>query len=330
MNPIEFDIFVISDAFFAGFSLFTFIFFQLFGEDWALNPQLQSYLNYMSVTVITLGMVKFGLMFLVVEKFSILMISLKEMLMSTNSILVIMLIYMLLYSQFGITEYADMYPSYKDIITGMRMAFDSYMASYDWTEFLTNKPSEQSKKLMYYFVYIVQLFVANILLLNFMIAILSDKYEVMNELGSFHYKCYLYTYCERYMIAFQVPEYGELVVHSPPFNGFCILLIPILPLLSRESAIALSDRFSKFIFWIENIAFILIFFIFELFMSPVIFFITYYNIVMSTPGFFTLIFYLLLWTVIGFGYLLFIALADVKELMSLLYMHNGCKFEAGE
>ena len=50
---------------------------------------------------------------------------------------------------------------------------------------------------------------------------------------------------------------------------------------------------------------------------------------MSTPGFFTLIFYLLLWTVIGFVYLLFIALSDVKELMSILYMHDGCKAEAG-
>mmetsp|Transcript_28235 Transcript_28235/g.21107 ORF Transcript_28235/g.21107 Transcript_28235/m.21107 type:complete len:101 (-) Transcript_28235:64-366(-) len=49
---------------------------------------------------------------------------------------------------------------------------------------------------------IFTVFFANILLLNYLIAILSTTYEKMRESGVFRYKCNLYSYCERYMIAF--------------------------------------------------------------------------------------------------------------------------------
>lgn len=45
--------------------------------------------------------------------------------------------------------------------------------------------------------------IAFVLLLNFMIAILSNTYATMLESGSFKYKCSLFEYCERYIIAFQ-------------------------------------------------------------------------------------------------------------------------------
>ena len=119
INPIEFDLYVVSDAVFAGFSLFTFVFIQLFGEQWAQREDTLQYMNYMAVIAMLLGLLKFALMFLVIEKFSVLMISLKEMLMSTNSILVIMLIYMLLYSQVAVTFYADFGGIYKDVTIGI-------------------------------------------------------------------------------------------------------------------------------------------------------------------------------------------------------------------
>ena len=49
---------------------------------------------------------------------------------------------------------------------------------------------------------ILNLFFIFILLLNFMVAILSTTYGTMLEEGQFKYKCALYNYCERYMIAF--------------------------------------------------------------------------------------------------------------------------------
>lgn len=72
------------------------------------------------------------------------------------------------------------------------------------------------------------LFIINILLLNFMIAILSTTIEVMSADGSFQYKIQLYNYCERFMLAFETPAYGELVIHAPPLNIFCVLLLPFV------------------------------------------------------------------------------------------------------
>ena len=72
-----------------------------------------------------------------------------------------------------------------------------------------------------------------VLQLNFMIAILSNTYEAMLERGSFRFKCSLFEYCERYMIAFdeidsQKGGYGELVIHPPIINLFCMVLLPFI------------------------------------------------------------------------------------------------------
>lgn len=77
----------------------------------------------------------------------------------------------------------------------------------------------------------MHMLIAFVLLLNFMIAILSNTYATMLESGSFKYKCSLFEYCERYIIAFQEIDknlggYGELVVHPPVINVFCAFLLP--------------------------------------------------------------------------------------------------------
>ena len=54
-----------------------------------------------------------------------------------------------------------------------------------------------------YIVFVMMhMLIAFVLLLNFMIAILSNTYATMLESGSFKYKCSLFEYCERYIIAF--------------------------------------------------------------------------------------------------------------------------------
>jgi hypothetical protein len=55
---------------------------------------------------------------------------------------------------------------------------------------------------------VMYIYMSNILLLNYLIAIMSTTYEVMMESGSFMYKVNLYNYCERYLIAFDNPAYG--------------------------------------------------------------------------------------------------------------------------
>lgn len=47
---------------------------------------------------------------------------------------------------------------------------------------------------------ILHVMISNILMLNYLIAILSESYATMLDKGIFLYKVYLYQYCERYMV----------------------------------------------------------------------------------------------------------------------------------
>lgn len=64
--------------------------------------------------------------------------------------------------------------------------------------------------------------------------------------------------------------YSELVIHPPPINIFTLTMIPAVFVPSIMKI--LSVGFSKFIFWVENIAYIAFFIIYELLLSPLIYF----------------------------------------------------------
>ena len=147
------------------------------------------------------SLLKIGNLALVIERFSELILTLGQMLMSTNSILVIMLIWMLMYIQLGSTEYADLHSDYKNITESIRISYDSFMAAYGYGSFSSLDPIQVEDDSIYLIVMILQLFMTNILLLNFMVAILSDSQAAGEEVGSFKFKCAKYNYCERYMLA---------------------------------------------------------------------------------------------------------------------------------
>lgn len=170
---------------------------------------------------------------------------------------------------------------------------------------------------------ICNLFLAHILLLNFMIAILSKVYGIMLEQGKFKYKCSLYNFCERYMIAFEEERFGELVVHAPPYNILCVLMVPFAFLPGEVMGYA-SKLFSYFTYWLENMFFVLGFSILELFMLPVVYIKCLVNIIISTRGIFTTIFYIFQWFFLGILYLVGILLTDVYNLLKILSMHRGC------
>jgi len=72
----------------------------------------------------------------------------------------------------------------------------------------------------------VHVFLMNVILLNYMIAILSATYEQIKYSGTFRYKVNLFMYCEKFMIAFKNDEMGELIKHSVPFSIFTVFLLP--------------------------------------------------------------------------------------------------------
>ena len=60
-------------------------------------------------------------------------------------------------------------------------------------------------------------------------------------------------------------------------------------------------------------------------LSPVIYLKTFYTIIASNDGFFTLLLYINFWSVFGFVILLYIQIYDLVNLIDILMMHDGCK-----
>ena len=107
----------------------------------------------------------------------------------------------------------------EDIVTA-RTLFDTMIGNYSQYSVVGEDD------VVHALILIFHIFVSNIFLLNYLIAILATVYEDMAELGQFTFKSYKYQYIERYNIAMQDKwGYEELVVHPPPVNYLTSLLL---------------------------------------------------------------------------------------------------------
>ena len=160
------------------------------------------------------------------------------------------------------------------------------------------------------------MFLANTLLLNYLIAILSTTYESMKQNGIFRYKVNLYTYCEKYIVCFKDRGYGEMVLHPPPLTYVAMLyLVPVL--FSSISVEKMSGYLSMTMYYFENIIFIALFFVAEIFMIVPLYIKVFFNIHLATDGARSF-FYQTLWLVFGLPCALLIILTDTKNLFKVL------------
>jgi hypothetical protein len=123
----------------------------------------------------------------------------------------------------------------------------------------------------------LHVFISNIFLLNYLVAILATVYEIMKDEGEFSYKANKYEFIEKYSIAMLDPNgYSEIIIHPPPLNVFTL---PIIPCIIKKSLMKkASEVFSKFIFWVENVFYIIGFLGYELLLCPYIYFKILLNI----------------------------------------------------
>lgn len=175
---------------------------------------------------------------------------------------------------------------------------------------------------------IIHIFLSNILLLNFLIAILSFTYDKMQMISIFKYKVNVYQYSERYLAAFTDEEYSEIALHPPPVSLLSALLVVLL-VLFRPWAKHINKYFSYLIFWLENLILGLIFFIYEILISPIVYGRILLNLVACNQGLFTVISYVLTWIFFGAILTFIIVLKDIRNLFKILKMHEGCRHAMG-
>jgi len=198
----------------------------------------------------------------------------------------------------------------------VRSLFDAAIGQYDYE-------GMEGRELSHSILLIGHVFFSNILLMNYLIAILSTTYENMKQSGIFRYKVNLYKYCERFMIAFNDRDYGEIVLHPPPVSYLSAMMIPFL--VSRKAMRFISKGFSYLMFWAENIFFIMAFMLFELAIMPIAYIKVWINIIRNSMGVLNTIVNCLVWLIIGLFMMIFLLFKDVFHLVKILSFHHGCR-----
>lgn len=172
---------------------------------------------------------RFYMFFLVIQAVSPMILTLIGMIKDTVPFMFIVACYILIMSAVFTTLFQDVNSNYKTITYSARTLFDCVMAAYGYTGM---KEQENVHQLLL----LGHIFMAHILLLNYLIAILSGTYTIFLESGTFLFKVSLYQYCERYLIAFGNPAYGEVVLHPAPVCIVSTLTLPFTILLPAQYA----------------------------------------------------------------------------------------------
>lgn len=279
-----------------------------------LDSNTKDYIDYFMLLVLVVSWIRFFCFFLVIRDISKLLLTLVAMITDTLSFILIFACFLIIMASVFTTLYQDYNEDkYGNLTTSFRTLFDTSLAVYDYEDM-------GSRDLSHSILLIFVAFLTNILLLNFVIAILSTTYENMKESGIFRYKSNLFEYCEKYLIAFR-SEYQELVIQPAPLSYFSLPLVLFIPW--KRLMVKASLYFSYFMFWMENIILVTAFIIFELALSPVMYLKVFYNIWFVPYSLFIRCVFYILWTLCGPILVVFFLLHDTNIMINIMKMHNG-------
>ena len=255
-------------------SFFNIVCFNVIGKtspEQILTPSRKENLDYYVIAVVIVSWLRFFGYFLVIRQISRLILTLLRMLYDTLGFIFILCCYMVLAATIFTTLFQSTLPEYYgELSLSLRTLFDAFIGYYVYTE-QSNYEMSNSICTM------IHVFISNIFLLNYLVAILATVYDYMQDEGEFEYKSNKYEYIEKYSIPILDKHgYSEIILHPPPLNVFALCIVPcvIKKSLMRRGA----DCFSKFIFWVENSVYIFLQLSYELLLCPYVYLKVFLNI----------------------------------------------------
>jgi hypothetical protein len=138
------------------------------------------------IFVLCLCWLRFFTYFLVIRDISKLLLILVAMIGDTLAFMFIMCCFILIMSSIFTTLYQDINPDrFGGLAASARNLFDAAIGNYDYD-------GMDQRILSFSILLVIYVFFGNILLMNYLIAILSTTYENMKQTGIFKYKVNLY------------------------------------------------------------------------------------------------------------------------------------------
>ena len=197
------------------------------------------------------------------------------------------------------------------ITASFRTLFQAFIGSYSYLDDYPNYA------MSYQILMIMHVFVSNIFLMNYLVAILSTVYSYMTEVGEFQFRVKKYEFIEKYSIPMLEEGYKELVLHPAPVNFFTIPLY--LGIINRSAMKKIGNYFSKIMYWLETIPFIFLFILYEFVIMPIAYFKQIVNFIFKS-NWRNILCLLPFWVLCGPFIIFFIGfLGDIMNLMTVLF-----------
>ncbi|CDW71841.1 UNKNOWN [Stylonychia lemnae] len=258
-------------------------------EQQILDQNQKKTLDYYVIIVILLSWTRFFMYFLVVKPISKLLMILIRVVLNTMTFNFIMFSIVIINVSIFQLYFQETSPLFYNLAITFRTLFDALIGTYAYLVI--------EDMALFSIFQIIHIFITKIVLVNFLVAILESTFKEMQEQGNFAFQVNQYQFIERYSIAMQDEwGYSQLVILPPPINFFTIFLIPTV--MRKGLMKRASEVFSKFIFWFENMFYLMIMLIYLLMLVPLIYLRMIYNIV-KLASVFNLIWLLSLWLLFG-------------------------------
>lgn len=271
-----------------------------------IDPDKKSILDYIILMLHLLQWTRFYMFFLMISELSKMLLTFIAMVIDTIAFMFLVGAYLIIVSAIFTTMFQDTNSAYEAFGDSLRTMFDGLMASYSYKGF-------GDKEMTHTIMLILHILISNILMLNYLIAILSDSYTLMLDKGKFLYKVYLYQYCERYIVGLKDKELGQLVLHPAPICSlnFPLVLFFCIPYVPSGARKACSEFFAIFMFWLENVIWLAGFMVYEIAISPLVYIKNLFVVAWATPGLFLPIWYTVAWLFTGPIMLIYLVLRDM-------------------
>ena len=191
----------------------------------------------------------------------------------------------------------------------VRADFDGLTGNYAIVDYIFND-------YVYICMFSLFLLLSNVIILNYLVAIISLEYELNIPKGMFAFLCFKYQYIEKYSLPLKDKwGYQELIIHPFPLNIFWIPALCFV--FKKELMLKVSNILSYIIFWVENVIIILIFLIYEFILVVVIYLKTFARI-SKANSIFEFIKLFIAWAIIGIPVLVYTSFADAVRLVKVL------------
>jgi hypothetical protein len=126
------------------------------------------------------------------------------------------------------------------------------------------------------------------------------------------------------MTAFAERSFGEIILHPPPLSYLSALMVPFLvcpPVMAY-----IGRGFSYFMFWLENVIFIVVYLAMTAALGPIAYIKIWINVIRNSVGVLSTILNIVLWAISGPFLTLYLIFRDVYYLIKILSYHQGCRF----